>query len=195
MLLPEICDIIYGLTPRGRIERTAIGGRPVITLRDISNDGHIDPEALMRSDLPNAVERYLVGPGDVVFRSRGPRNTATVIDERLTEPAVAILPLLVLRPNPKIVTADYLAWAINGPAAQRHFDRHARGASMRMIPRSALATLELDVPDLATQKRIVAVDRLADRECFLAMRVADIRRQMMTLALADRAASVRSLAP
>ena len=33
----------------------------------------------------------------LVFRSRGERNTASALDERLREPALAVLPLMVLR--------------------------------------------------------------------------------------------------
>lgn len=52
-------------------------------------------------------------PDDVVFHSRGEQNTATVLDERLREPALAALPLMVLRPNRNVVSPEYLAWAIN----------------------------------------------------------------------------------
>ena len=62
-------------------------------------------------------DRYLVYGGEVLFKSRGEPSTAAVVSTPLAEPAVVILPLLILRPHPHLVRADYLAWAINQPDA------------------------------------------------------------------------------
>ena len=191
MRLADACTIHTGYTARGRLEPTATGGVLAIQLRDISPDGFIDPERLARVQLDGLADRYFVRTGDVVFRSRGERNTASALNERLQEPALAVLPLMVLRPKRDVVTPEYLAWAINQPPAQRHFDVAARGTNIRMIPRSSLDDLELDVPDIATQKKIVAVDALAERERELSQLAAEARRRMMSLILVERANRMR----
>lgn len=192
MRLSDTCTIHTGYTARGRLEPAAIGGVLAIQLRDISPDGLVDPERLVRVQLDDLADRYFVRTGDVVFRSRGERNTASAIDERLQEPALAVLPLLVLRPKRDVVTPEYLAWAINQPPAQRHFDSAARGTNIRMIPRSSLDDLELDIPDIVTQKRIVAVDALAERERELSRLAAETRRKLMSLILVERASRMRT---
>jgi len=187
MRLADACTIHTGYTARGRLEPATAGGVPAIQLRDISPEGLVDPERLTRVQLDGLADRYFVRAGDVVFRSRGERNTASALDGRLQEPALAVLPLMVLRPKRDVVTPQYLAWVINQPPAQRHFDVAARGTNIRMIPRSSLDDLELDVPDIETQERIVAVDALAERERELARLAADTRRKMMGLLLVERA--------
>ncbi len=187
MRLADACTIHTGYTARGRLEPLAAGGVLAIQLRDISPEGRIDPERLARVQLEDLADRYFVRAGDVVFRSRGDRNTASALDDRLQEPALAVLPLMVLRPNLDVVTPEYLAWAINQPPAQRHFDAAARGTNIRMIPRSSLDDLDLDVPDIETQEKIVAVDALAERERALSQLAAETRRQMMSLILVERA--------
>jgi hypothetical protein len=187
MRLADTCTIHTGYTARGRLEPLAAGGVLAIQLRDISPEGRIDPERLTRVQLEDLADRYFVRAGDVVFRSRGERNTAAALDERLQEPALAVLPLMVLRPNLDVVTPKYLAWAINQPPAQRHFDAAARGTNIRMIPRSSLDDLELDVPDIETQQKIVAVDALAERERALSQLAAETRRQMISLLLVEQA--------
>ena len=187
MRLADTCTIHTGYTARGRLEPLAAGGVLAIQLRDISPEGRIDPERLARVQLEDLADRYFVRAGDVVFRSRGDRNTASALDDRLQEPALAVLPLMVLRPNLDVVTPEYLAWAINQPPAQRHFDAAARGTNIRMIPRSSLDDLDLDVPDIETQEKIVAVDALAERERALSQLAAETRRQMMSLILVERA--------
>jgi hypothetical protein len=191
MRLADACTVHTGYTARGRLEPTTAGGVLAIQLRDISPEGLVDPERLTRVQLEGLADRYFVRAGDVVFRSRGERNTASALDERLREPALAVLPLMVLRPNRNVVTPAYLAWAINQPPAQRHFDMAARGTNIRMIPRSSLDDLELDVPDIETQERIVVIDALAERERELTQVAADTRRKMMSLILVERASRMR----
>lgn len=192
MRLTDVCIIHTGYTARGRLEPTSVGGVLAIQLRDISADGGLNPERLTRVHLENLADRYFVRAGDVVFRSRGERNTASALDERLKEPALAVLPLMVLRPNPGVVMPEFLAWAMNQPPAQRHFDVAARGTNIRMIPRSSLDDLKLDIPDLETQRRIVAVDALAKRERELSLLAAETRRKMMGLILVERANRMRT---
>lgn len=186
MQLADACTIYTGYTARSRLEPANTGGVLAIQLRDISADGLVDPERLMRFQLKDLADRYFVRAGDLVFRSRGERNTATVLDKRLQEPALAVLPLMVLRPNRDVLLPEYLAWAINQSPAQRHFDSTARGTNIRMIPRSSLDHLELDIPDLETQQKIVMLDKLAERERELTQFAAETRRKAVGLLLVER---------
>ncbi|WP_035484514.1 restriction endonuclease subunit S domain-containing protein [Geminicoccus roseus] len=185
MRLTETCLIQTGYTARSRLEPARYGGVPVIQLRDISADGAIEPDRLTRVDLADLPDRYFVRAGDVLFRSRGDRCTASALNERFDEPALAVLPLIILRPKPDVVIPEYLAWVINQPAAQRHFNDAARGTSMRMVPKSSLDDLQIDIPNIETQRRIVAIDVLAERERALSVLVADKRRQLASLILGE----------
>lgn len=192
--LSYACSIFTGYTARGRLESTATGGVPVIQLRDLSLPEGLKPDSLMRVNVESAVARYLVRPGDVVFRSRGDRNTAVVIDKRFNEPAVAVLPLMILRPKSGFITPEYLAWAINQPQAQRQFDSAARGTSLRMVPRSSLEKLEIHVPDVDTQRKIVAVDALSQRELTLSFLASEKRKELTSRILSDRAKNLIHIA-
>ena len=192
MRLPHISTIRTGYTVRGRLETAERGGVLTIQLGDIAPDGSVNPEQLTRVCLGDLPAKYFVRAGDVVFRSRGERNTAVALDARFRQPALAVLPLFVLRPKLDIVLPEYLAWAMNQPPAQRHFDSFARGTKLRMVPRAGLDALNIDVPDLETQRRIVALDALAERERALAVLAADKRRQLTRLLLGNRARRARS---
>ena len=192
MRLPDISTIRTGYTVRSRLEAAERGGLLTIQLGDIAPDGHVNPEQLTRVCLGDLPDRYFVRAGDVVFRSRGERNTAFALDDRFREPALAVLPLFVLRPKMDIVLPEYLAWAMNQPPAQRHFDSFARGTNLRMVPRASLDALDIDVPELETQRKIVAIDALAERERALSVLAADKRRQLTGLILADRAKDRRT---
>ncbi len=187
MRLTHTCTIQMGYAARGRLEPADRGGVPTIQLRDLPPHGLVDPQRLTRVRIDSLPDRWLVRTGDVVFRSRGERNTASALDERFTEPAVAVLPLIILRPQRETILPAYLAWAMNQPPAQRHFDRAARGTNMRMVPRSSLDDLEIDVPGIEIQRKIVAVDALAEREQALSVLAAEKRTRLTRLILGDRA--------
>jgi hypothetical protein len=195
MRLANLCALQMGYTARSRLEPASEGGVLALQLRDISADGEIGFPTLSRVHLPDLSERYMVGTGDVIFRSRGERTTATALDESMNEQAVAILPLIILRPDPSIITPQFLAWSINLPANQRHLDASAQGASIRMVPKSALDDLRLDVPDLATQRRIVAAANLARREAVLAASLVEKSLSLTTLTLADAAKRAAEFRP
>ena len=186
--LRDICKVQIGYTARRRVGRAKQDGILTIQLRDVPPNGGVDPTGLTRLQVEAVPERYLVGRGDVLFRSRSESNTATALDDRFHESALAMLPLFILRPNRDVVLAEFVAWAINQPRAQRHFDRFARGTNMRMIPRAALTDLEVALPGMDVQRRVVALDALARRERTLSIRAADERRRLYTRILGDLAA-------
>jgi hypothetical protein len=185
--LSTICDIQSGYTARGALKTAPEGGVPAVQLRDLHGEDDFDPASAPLYPLGGPLERYWAGAGDLLFRSRGERNTAVLIAPNSTKAAVAILPLIVLRPNRDVVDSRYLAWFIKQPEAQRHFDKCAYGQRLRMIPKACLDDLEVELPDLDTQKLIVEIDTLARHEHALAYRLADKKLELMSFALLTRA--------
>lgn len=191
MLLPSACTLQLGYTARARFEPAA-DGMLVIQLRDVTDDG-VEPGHLMRVQLHERVDRYLVREGDVLFRSRGERNIAIALGLPFSEPAIAVSPLMVLRPKKEVINPAFLAWSINQPDAQRHFDTIARGTSIRMVPKASLEDLAIDVPDLETQRRIVAIANMAAREEALLRSLAAAKRTLINRLLAERAKDKSSM--
>jgi hypothetical protein len=183
VLLPNICEIRSGYTARGRLEVAQSGGVLAIQLGDVAPEGRVQVGHLTRLQIDVPPDRYFVGAGDVLFRSRGEKTTAAAIPQEFPEAALALLPLIVLRPLQGSLLPEYLAWAINQAPAQRHLEASARGTSMRMIPRAAFDDLNIDVPDLHTQRLIVETAELAGRERKLASEIADKRHQLVHAAL------------
>lgn len=186
--LADLCEVQTGYTVRSGLRETRAGGVPAIQLRDLHGEEDFDPAGLPRYGLGPSFDRYWAKPGDVLFRSRGDRNTAVLISEGAKAGAIAVLPLIILRPDRQRVDPAYLAWFINQPSAQRHFDRCAnRGSTMRMIPKNCLDDLEVAVPDLAAQRLIVEIDRLAKRERDLMRELADKKQKLTEFALLRQA--------
>ncbi len=144
--LSTICEIRSGYTARTGLKPAANGGVPAIQLRDLQREEDFDPISASLYPLAGSLDRYWAKAGDLLFRSRGERNTAVIIDARSTTPAVAIQPLIVLRPNKSVIDSRYLAWFINQPETQRYFWGCAQGQNLRMIPKGCLDDLEVPLP-------------------------------------------------
>jgi hypothetical protein len=187
MRLDAICQFQSGFTVRGKLDPQPEFGQLAMQLRDLREDGSIDLAGVQRFNLDLQVDRYALQPGDVVFRSRGLPNFGYVVNAGMAEPIVALLPLIILRPNASLVAPDYLAWAINQPDAQRQIDAEAQGQSLRMIPKSSLEGITIPVPNLPTQRAIVEVARLASKEAALLHQLAERRTQFTGRVLADLA--------
>jgi hypothetical protein len=187
MRLAKLSDIRSGYTARGRLDPLPEGGVPALQLRDVSTSGEAPGPDFQRYDLGQLPDRYFVRGGEVVFRSRGESNTAAAMPDPLPEPVAVIVPLVILRPDRRRVLPDYLAWAINQPDAQRRLGAEAQGTSLRMIPMAVLENLEIAVPDLPTQRRIVELDTLARREAQLLRRLAARREDLVSLILGEAA--------
>lgn len=187
MRLVELSDIHSGYTARGRLDPLPEGGVPALQLRDVGTNGEEPGPDFQRYDLGELSDRYFVRGGEVVFRSRGEPNAAAAIPDPLPEPVAVIVPLVIVRPDRRRVLPEYLAWAINQPDAQRKLGAEAQGTSLRMIPMAALEDLEIAVPDLQTQKRVVELDALARQEGRLLRQLAARRETLVSAILGDAA--------
>ena len=183
MRLADLCDIHSGYTARSKLEPLQKGGVPAIQLSDVGGEDAFSPNTLARYDIGNVTEHHLVRGGEVIFRPRGPHGIAITIPEDVPEPAVVILPLIIIRPDRNRVLPEFVAWAINQPRAQHKLSLEAQGSIIRTIPMRALEQLDIAVPDMPTQRRIVALDALMRREKQLLRRLAERRERLFSTIL------------
>ncbi|MDJ0358041.1 hypothetical protein [Paenarthrobacter sp. PH39-S1] len=170
MLLVDVAHIRSGLTVR---ERLNMGGHGVLAIQmaDISVGSALEVRGMARIPLPHP--RYLVTRGDVLLRSRGHATIAWAIPEDLPEPAVAVMPLFIIRPTTDTYDPDFLAWWLNQPDAQTHLRRAAQGQTIQMVAKATLESVPLQLPPLAQQRLIAEAANLAALETQLMHRLAD----------------------
>ena len=186
MRVDQLCSIQTGFTARGRLIESP-AGTYALQLRDLSDErdwSAIEPSMF---DLGQVKDRYYAGPGDILFRSRGTSSTATAIPAEWPFRAVAVLPLLVLKPNERLIRPDFLVWSINRPDSQQQLERNSRGSSLRMVPTPALAELHIDVPDLPTQDKILLANSLSDRTWALEREAARLKHSLTGAKLREAA--------
>ena len=184
MRLRDICSIHSGYTLRGRLEPAATGVL-VIQQGDFDTNGTLDLGALMRAEVP--ARHYELKPGDVLFRSRGQRTIACVVPAALTEPAIAVMPMFIIRPMNDDIDSRYLVWALNQRDAQLHFRQSSQGQTIQMISKRVLEDTPIVLPPALRQRQIATIADLSAQQETLERRLTDRRYTLLSLQLADAA--------
>jgi hypothetical protein len=129
------------------------------------------------SELPQVVvaEKYRANclqAGDVVIPSRGDYYRASLF----TGADLPVLPvgqLNVIRPAVGL-DAGYLVWFLNLPTTGAKLKQMLTGTSIKALTKTALQTLELDVPDMGRQRHIAEIDELAGRIAAIRHRLTEL---------------------
>ncbi|TAN45645.1 MAG: restriction endonuclease subunit S [Nitrospirae bacterium] len=177
--LTEIADIQLGYQFRKKIEPVDNGTHRVIQIRDFDEDHILNRENLSRVHIDKPAEKFLIRKGDLLFLSRGNRNWAAPIVNPI-ERTVAVSHFFVIRSKSQAVLPEYLAWYINQSSAQEYLHNIARrGTHMPLIPLSAFCGLPVALPNIETQRKIVELSKLSEREKRLLSYLQEKRSQLI----------------
>ncbi len=161
--LKEIASVWTGHSFRSKLEPDPDGNVSVIQMKDLTEDNLLNTKDLVQIAMQDLKERHIVKTNDLAFRSRGQTNTAALIDKKLKD-AVIAAPLLRIRVKSDSVMPEYLCWFINQPTSQAALQSKATGTVVRMIGKPALENLEIIVPSLDAQKKIIKIYQLSINE-------------------------------
>ncbi len=181
--LSDACSIQSGYTARSALVSDEAMGHPALQLGDLRGDDEIELGGASRFRLEGKLARYIVEPGDILFRSRGEKNTAVMAVGSEGDEAIALLPLMILHAYVDTILPEFLMWSINQPEAQRYLDSSAQGTKLRMIKREVLEKMPISIPDLATQKMVIEASRLSAREAALLRELAQKKEEFMSFTL------------
>ena len=180
--LGEACEIRAGYTARTARAEDDERGVPAIQLRDLRGE-QVQLSSVGKYRLNGKLDRYLVQSGDVLFRPRGPNYTASVAVGESGETAVALLPVMVIKPKEHHLLPEYIVWSINQYEAQRHLHLGAQGTKLRMIPLECLEKLPLHIPSVVMQRLITELDALSATETRLLHELTGLKRKFTRFAL------------
>jgi restriction endonuclease S subunit len=125
------------------------------------------------------LEKHLLQTGDILVIAKGNRNTAYMVSEFAAR-ALASSTFLVLRLTPSqrhSILPAYLAWFINHPENQLFLGSHSKGSGISSLSLASMGELQVTVPAIEMQERILKIHRLAAREQKLLAQIARLRQQ------------------
>lgn len=123
-------------------------------------------------------EKHLLRAGDVLFAAKGTKNFAAVFENH-NEPSVASTSFFVLRPVDKKVLPQYLAWFLNNHTTQTLLKGQAIGTSIPSISKQVLENLEITVPGMESQKAILQITKLRNKEKSLKQKIEMLREKQI----------------
>lgn len=150
--LPQISELVGGGTPDRSIDSYFGGDIPWITPSDVTKlNGYWiaqTKERLTAEGLKNSPTK-IVPPGSVLMATRvAVGKTAIAEVELATNQDFTSLVI-----DPRLVSSEYLARAIESHA--RLLESRSQGSTIKGIPRATVARLQLPLPTLPEQQRIV----------------------------------------
>jgi restriction endonuclease S subunit len=136
--------------------------------------------SVLHSDLmaEGISEKHLLKDGDVLFAAKGTKNFATVFENH-NEPSVASTSFFVIRPTDNKVLPQFLAWFLNNHTTQTLLKGQAIGTSIPSISKQVLENLEIAVPSVETQKAVLQITKLRNKEKSLKQKIEMLREKQI----------------
>jgi restriction endonuclease S subunit len=163
--LRDLAEILTGYQFRKEQPVSSHGSIKFIQMRDIDKDNRINEKSVINVHLDiddNQLNtRYLLLQNDIIFKNRGWNNTAAIYN--LDWPsAIASHQFIIIRPHYNTVLPEYLLWYINNKA-QAYLKSNASGTTTLLIQKKAIEEMEVIVPSIQTQKKIIGIIKLNKR--------------------------------
>lgn len=192
-LLSDIADIRTGYTFREKVDEVeeSIGTARIAQIKDVreiaetSNSFLLDPSQLPAIDWQGK-EKALVSAGTVILPSRGSRGgyfQASCVMQSSGDalPLVVTSQFLVITPKADVLP-EFLCWSLNQPAIQFLLSEGAgsQGSAMAVMLKTSIGNeIQLTIPSIETQKKILHLNQLWEKEQALTQALLTNRKTML----------------
>ncbi|MBQ7532826.1 MAG: restriction endonuclease subunit S [Bacteroidales bacterium] len=154
--LCQIAEIQSGIYIKGISD----GDISCLQVKDLLMDS---PEiTAAKTNYSKKIDRYLLKKGDVLFACKGITYLCKVFDYDF--PAVASTTLYSIRLHVDIITPEYLCWYMNHPTIAAAINNERMGTGSPMIRKEVIENLEIIIPKLEIQEKIIEISKLQERE-------------------------------
>ena len=169
-ILRDIAEVLSGVYSKG----SPTGDVACLQVKDLLMPS---PEtAATRIEYTPKLENYLLKRGDLLFAGKGTTYLCVVFN--LDLPAVPSTTLYSIRLRTNAVTPEYLCWYLNHPSVIATVKTAQAGSGTPLIHKPTLENLDIIIPDIETQHRIVELSTLQKREKEILEAIAEKRMQV-----------------
>lgn len=152
--LKHICSLNTGLYRKPDPTGEAI----YLTGKHFDEFGNLKKDALMVPEIQidSNSHRHLLEDKDLLFIAKGYNNRACLYRKKYGD-AIASSLFFVVRIEKNILLPEYLQWFINAPDAQNQLKQMAKGSGIRSISKKSFSELDVLVPSISIQRKILSV--------------------------------------
>lgn len=148
----KFAEVISGYTFRTGVETSRNGTHYLVQAKDLHDGTIILEKSLEKIDIDSKNISAELKENDVIFSSRGFFKAAYI---SFNEPAIASSSVFVIRVKDKNIFNKYIALYLNSPKIQFEISKQSFGSSIKLLKKSDVENLEIQIPELKTQKLIV----------------------------------------
>lgn len=168
--LSELAKVVSGVFLKPSPEGTVA----YVQIKDMIT-GAPEATAARVAYLPK-LDRYMLKCGDLLFAGKGTTYLCKAFQREM--PAVPSTTFYIIRPISERITTEYLCWYLNHPRVVADVKAAQVGSGTPLIHKPTLEQLEIIVPDLETQRLVVELSGLQQREEMLLKTLAEKRVQL-----------------
>lgn len=161
--LKHIAELQMGYPFRSRLIHSTDGSVSVIQMKDLTDSNEVDCTELVRVDLDQIKSYHFIKAGELIFRSRSQNTTAALFKENQKNTVVAA-PLIRIQLKTDQVLPEYLRWFFEQTQIQSWFASHREGTYGGMVNMTTLGNLEVSIPSLEDQNKILTLNDLLQKE-------------------------------
>lgn len=161
MRINDYVEIGTGHPFRSKIKAADGSGIVAVQMKDVSPAGEIDWSSVIETRPTTASPTWLAD-GDVLLAARGNQNRAVLVKK--PPKALAAPHWFVIRCRDNKLLPAFLVWQLNRKPAQSWFQRESAGTTTKNLRLESVAKLQIAVPPIKEQQRIIAIADAAKRE-------------------------------
>jgi restriction endonuclease S subunit len=132
-------------------------------MKDVDFYGNIS-ERLVRINHDLVKPKHLLQPNQLILLAKGKYTAACLIPPSTRKYVISSAFFSLKIKSTQQLLPAYLQWFLNQPEARNYFKSHASGTSMFSLPMSVLKNLEVPLPSLAVQDKVVKILNLRKQE-------------------------------
>lgn len=172
--LKDVADIYFGPQEKGSAKGT------IKYLLASHFDKYFQPTKFQESFVNESeqLERYILQPNDVIVAGKGHRLFAWAYNPDFGQAIPSSLFYIVKIKKPDILLGEYLAGFLNSEKMNHKLTTLGAGTSIPSVQKSELAGLNIPIPPIANQKRIIELSKLMDEDVELATELLEKKKKM-----------------
>ena len=169
--LNSLAEIKSGYTFRERVVSVESGDVFVIQPKDLSDFSY---SKMARINLSKNMQKHLLEKGNVLLSNRGTFEAMTYDGQY---PVIGSGGFFVIQVNDNRLIPEYLSLFLNSDLAQRTFSRLQESMTIPALTRTQLADIEVPIPPIKEQQKLIEFERLQKKEHDLMERLVSLKEQ------------------
>jgi restriction endonuclease S subunit len=186
MKINDLAEVLPGYTFRSAIEHHVHGNVFVFQAKDMPSDGVFNsPELLTRTSVASPEYASFLKKGDLLLLARGMKASSfrCAVYEVDQMSVIASSSVHIIRLHNQNVLSEFLCHYLNSTHGQTALSQIVSGSYIGSIPRKELKTLEVPVPPLRTQKKVIDLYKNIGAQQSILSRQKSIKQQILNAAL------------